>query len=101
MEGQTSEIVPPGLDKGSETPGDSLGHGEMVVEAFLLLFGDSWSRGQVRSVHVQGCGEMNRAEEKTLFKVAKHIESDQWLSSEAVVPILKARVPTSRIMKMR
>ena len=35
-----------------------------------------------------------------MFEKAKHTELDQWLSSEAVVPVLKGGVPLSRIMKM-
>ena len=38
--------------------------------------------------------------EKKMFEVAEHTELDWWLSSEAVVPVLKAGVPLCRIMKM-
>ena len=48
-------------------------------------------------VNIRKCTE----EEKKTFEKAKHTELDQWLSSEAVVPVLKAGVPLSRIMKMR
>ena len=41
------------------------------------------------------------ADEKKLFEVAKNKELDWWLSSEAVIPVLKAGFPLSRIMKMR
>ena len=39
--------------------------------------------------------------EKELFRVAKEKELDSWLSADAIIPVLKAGISPSRIMKMR